>query len=391
MLDTPFSPWPDYTDAECAAVQRIMRSNRVNYWTGNECKNFELAYARYFKSKHAIALANGTLALDVALLAIGIQPSDEVIVTPRSYIASVSSVCLADAVPVFADVDRNTQNISAATVAPLITDKTKAVIVVHLAGFPADMDELCALCEENNIHIIEDCAQAHGALYKGKPVGSFGDIATWSFCQDKIMTTGGEGGMVTTNDDSLWEFMWSYKDHGKSFAQVHRTDHPPGYRWLHDSFGSNFRMLEIQAAIGNEQLEMMPQWSKKRLANAEKIWQASSQSIGLRVPSIPDDVVHAAYRAYVFVEPSNLKSGWNRDRIVSEISALGVPVYVGSCAEIYLEKAFDGKPYKPEKRLAVAQELGETSLCFLTHPTLTDAEIDQTCAAIQTTMQKAVR
>ena len=391
MLDTSFPSWPSFTIEEADAIRDTLLSNRVNYWTGQECRHFESEFAAFSQTRHAVALANGTLALDAALKALGIGPGDEVIVTSRTFLASVSSIVQAGAIPVFADVCPNSQNICPCTVRPVLTKKTKAILCVHLAGWPCDMKGLADIAKSENLYLIEDCAQAHGALRDGQAVGSFGDIAAWSFCQDKIMTTGGEGGMVTTNNPELWDRVWSLKDHGKSYDAVYNRQHPPGFRWLHESFGTNWRMLEIQAVIGRIQLRRMPQWHATRLQHATRIWQHASGIAGLRVPQVPTSVEHAAYKAYVFVEPSALKTDWSRDRILAEINSLGVPCYSGSCSEVYLEKAFDSTPFRPEKRLPNAQRLGETSLMFLVHPTLTAEHIDQTCGVLQRVMAQAVK
>ena len=389
MLNTPFSPWPSFSEEEANAVRDVILSNKVNYWTGQECRAFEKEFAAWAGTEHAIALANGTVALDVALLALGIGAADEVVVTPRTFLASVSSIVNAGAVPVFAEVDRDSQNITAETIRAVLTPRTKAVICVHLAGWPCDMDPIMALANEHGLKVIEDCAQAHGAQYKGRSVGSIGHVGAWSFCQDKIMTTGGEGGMVTTNDRELWSKMWSFKDHGKSWEAVYEREHAPGFRWLHESFGTNWRMMEVQAAIGRIQLRRMSSWHASRLANCERIWSAAKALPGLRVPEIPETVLHAGYKCYVFVEPAALVEGWNRDRILSEISAKGVPCFSGSCSEVYLEKAFDGTGWRPAERLTVAKELGETSLMFLVHPTLTAAEIEKTCSVLRQIMVAA--
>lgn len=389
MLNSPFSPWPSFTEEEADAVRDVVLSNKVNYWTGTQGREFEKEFAAWAGTEFAIGLANGTVALDLALKALGIGAGDEVIVTSRTFLASVSSIVNAGAVPVFADVDRDSQNFSAQTIRAVLTPRTRALICVHLAGWPCDMDPIMALAEEFDLKVIEDCAQAHGARYKGRPVGSIGHIAAWSFCQDKIMTTGGEGGMVTTNDRKLWSDMWSFKDHGKSWEAVYERDHPPGFRWLHESFGTNWRMLEVQAVIGRIQLKRMTDWQASRLANAGQIWECASQLKGLRVPIAPEGSVHAAYKCYVFVEPQALKAGWDRDRILAEISAREVPVFSGSCSEVYLEKAFDNTGWRPASRLPVARELGETSMMFLVHPTLTRLEIDRTCSVLETVMQLA--
>lgn len=389
MLNTRFSPWPSFSQEEADAARDVILSNKVNYWTGCECRKFEEEFAAWTGTAHAIALANGTVALDLALKALNIGCGDEVIVTSRTFLASVSSIVNVGAVPVFADVDRNTQNITAHSINAVLTNRTRAVICVHLAGWPCDMDPIMELAQQHGLKVIEDCAQAHGARYKGRAVGSIGHVGAWSFCQDKIMTTGGEGGMVTTNDRDLWSSMWSFKDHGKSWEAVYEREHAPGFRWVHDSFGTNWRMLEVQGAIGRIQLRRMAHWHSSRLSNAQRIWACARGLPGLRVPGLPHDVVHAAYKCYVFVEPKQLKDGWNRDRILHEIAALNVPCFSGSCSEVYLEKAFDGTGWRPPVRLPIAQELGENSLMFLVHPTLTADEIEQTCEILKMVMQDA--
>ena len=389
MLNTEFSPWPKFTDEEIDAVAGVMRSNKVNYWTGSECREFEKEFALWCGTRYAIALANGTLALDLALKGLSIGPGDEVVVTPRTFIASVSCVVNAGATPVFADVDPDSGNLSAATIKAVLTPRTKAVICVHLAGWPCDMDPIMALATDRAFKVIEDCAQAHGAQYKGRSVGSIGHIGAWSFCQDKIMTTGGEGGMVTVNDESLWRSMWAYKDHGKSYAAVYERQHAPGFRWVHESFGTNWRMLEIQAVIGRIQLRQLKAWTARRAEYAEKILSICRPFDCVRTPAIPVGQEHAWYKCYVYVVPANLKNDWSRDRIIAEVNARGVPAYQGSCSEVYLERAFDGTPWRPQQHLAVAKDLGETSLMFLIHPTLTDAEINKTCAVLRAVLSDA--
>lgn len=390
MLNTPFSSWPSFTDEEANAVKDVILSNKVNYWTGQECREFEKEFAAFADSDYAVALANGTVALDIAFKALGIGQGDEVIVTSRTFLASVSSIVNAGAIPVFADVDSDSQNISAATILPVITPKTKAIVCVHLAGWPCEMDGIMELAKVHNLFVIEDCAQAHGAKYKDRSVGSIGHIGAWSFCQDKIMTTGGEGGMVTTNDRMLWSKIWSYKDHGKSWEAVYEKEHPPGFRWLHESFGTNWRMMEMQAVIGRIQLQRMPQWQARRLANANKIWETARKLPYLRVPVIPDYIEHAAYKCYLFIDkdhlPRNTPVADFRDQIMKQINDQGIPCYSGSCSEVYLEKAFDGTGWRPENPLPNAKALGESSLMFLVHPTLTDAEIDKTCDVLKQVM-----
>lgn len=390
VLNTPFSPWPSFTVEEADAVRDVILSNKVNYWTGQECREFEKEFAAWSQVDYAIALANGTVAIDLALQALGVGSGDEVIVTSRTFLASVSSIVNAGAVPIFADVDPDSQNITAQSIESILTPSTRAIICVHLAGWPCDMDPIMALAKAHGLKVIEDCAQAHGAAYKGRPVGSIGHVGAWSFCQDKIMTTGGEGGMVTTNDRSLWLKMWAFKDHGKSWEAVYEREHPPGFRWVHEGFGTNWRMLEVQGVIGRIQLIRMAEWRERRLLNAQRIWDCAAELSGLRVPTLPAECAHAAYKCYVFVDVTQLKSDWSRDRILTEITSRGVPCFSGSCSEVYLEKAFDDTGWRPSERLPIARQLGETSLMFLVHPTLLDAEIDKTCAVLKDVMMLAV-
>ncbi len=388
MLNTSFEPWPSFTQEEADAVSRTILSNKVNYWTGTECREFEKEFAAYTQTKYAVALMNGTVALDVALKALNIGAGDDVIVTSRTFLASASAIVTAGANPIFADVELDSQNISRRTIETVLTPNTKAIICVHLAGWMCDMDPIMALAKEKGLYVIEDCAQAHGAMYKGKPAGSIGHVGAWSFCQDKIMTTGGEGGMVTTNDERLWKKMWSYKDHGKDFDSVYNKQHPPGFRWLHDSFGTNWRMLEVQAVIGRIQLKRMADWTAQRNKNMQFIFDSFGDTPFFTVHKPSDDYVHAAYKCYVQVNLQSLPEGWTRDRIMQVINDQQVPCYSGSCSEVYLEKAFDNTPWRPKVRLKNAVDLGETSLMFLVHPTLSENNLERCRQAIKHVIQQ---
>ena len=388
MLNSAFEPWPSFTQAEADAVSKVLLSNKVNYWTGQECREFEKEFAQFVGTSHAVAVANGTVALDLALKALDIGAGDDVIVTSRTFLASASSIVIAGANPIFADVELESQNISRRTIEAVITPNTKAIICVHLAGWMCDMDPIMQLAAEKGLYVIEDCAQAHGAMYKGRSAGSIGHIGAWSFCQDKIMTTGGEGGMVTTNDETLWKKMWSYKDHGKNFDTVYNKQHPPGFRWLHDHFGTNWRMMEMQAVIGRLQLKQMPMWTAQRNTNMARILAAFEHSPYFTVSQPSSEYVHAAYKCYVQVNVGSLPEGWSRDRIMAEINAQAVPCFSGACSEVYLEHAFDGTPWRPAQRLVNAKQLGESSLMFLVHPTLSEESIVKTVRAIENVMAK---
>lgn len=390
MKNIEFNPWPKFSEKEAEIVSSILLSNKVNYWTGDEGRNFEKEFAKFIGTDYAIALSNGTVALDIAFKAIGISKGDEVIVTSRTFIASASSIVNAGATPVFADVNVQSQNITIDTVSGLISSKTKAILCVHLSGWPCDMDPIMKLANEKNLYVIEDCAQAHGAKYKGKNVGSIGHIGCWSFCQDKIMSTGGEGGMVTTNNKEFWNIMWSFKDHGKFWDTVYNVSHPPGFRWLHETIGTNWRMTEMQAALGRYQLQQLPRWHQTRLNYANQIWSTAKKIKKLRVPELKcgscDNLCdakskceHAAYKCYIFVDGSER----DRDQIMAKINAHGVPCFSGSCSEVYLEKAFKYLNYSPKKRLPNAKKLGETSLMFLCHPSLTSENINKTCNVLE--------
>lgn len=362
--------WPMYSDDEIQSVVEILRSGKVNYWTGTITKKFEDDFAKYHSMKHGIALANGTLALELALIGLGVGPGDEVVTTCRTFIASASCIVRVGATPILADIDLNSQNVTVETIKKVVTPKTKALIVVHLAGWPCSMPEIMSFANERGIKVVEDCAQAHGAKISGKLVGSFAHMAAFSFCQDKIMSTGGEGGMLLTNDTEAYEKMWAFKDHGKSYEAIYRRTHPPGFRWLHESFGTNWRFTEMQSAIGLHQLEKLESWVAKRRLLAYKIIEGLSGINVLRVPVPPANFFHSYYRVYAFLDVSRLRPGVTREDILYAIHAEGFPAFVGSCGEIYMEKAFKESPFSVDERFLNAKELTEQSLAFLVHPTL---------------------
>jgi len=384
-----FPSWPHFEPDEVEAAAAVLRSGKVNYWTGEEGRLFEAEFAQATGTKHAVCVANGTLALELALHALGIGRGDEVITTSRTFIASASCIVMRGARPVCVDVDPDSQNITAGTIERAITPRTRAIIAVHLAGWPADMDPILKLASEYDLKVIEDCAQAQGAVYKGRAVGSMGDAAAFSFCQDKIMTTGGEGGMLTTNHSDAWERAWSYKDHGKNYNSVYNREHGIGFRWLHDSFGTNWRMTEMQSAMGRLQLKKVPEWVETRRRNADRLTSYLSRVPGLRITVPPQSTHHAYYKYYAFVRPEMLQPGWSRDKIVQAIAEEAVPCFVGSCSEIYLEKAFVGR--RKHKRLPIAKQLGETSLMLLVHPTLSDQHLALAVKAVQKVMSQATK
>lgn len=384
-------PWPIFDEASRKAVDEVLRSGKVNYWTGDKGRQFESQFADFAQTKYAVAMSNGTVTLEAALRCLGIGPGDEVIVPPRTFLATASAVLMVGATPIFADVELDSGNLSARTIEPLITSKTKSIIPVHLAGWPVEMDDVMTLADEKGLCVIEDCAQAHGAQINGKSVGSFGQIGSWSFCQDKIMTTGGEGGMVTLQDQDLWQRLWSIKDHGKDFDTVYQENPEPGFRWLHHTLGTNWRMTEMQSVIGLEQLKRMPEWHAERTQNAHILATGLADIPGIVVPSVPSHLKHAYYKFYVYLDPHQLASGWDQARILSEMSRLGVKGLSGSCSEIYLEKTITSLGLAPDQRLPQARQLGETSLMFEVHPGIGKDSLDQCINVLGGIMRQARR
>lgn len=378
----PFAPWPVFADDEIEPVLRALRTGKVNYWTGDQGREFEREFAAYCGCAHGIAVANGTVALELALRGYGVGPGDEVVVPSRTFIATASAAVVCGATPVVADLDPDSQTLTAEAIARVLTPRTRAIIPVHLAGWPCDMPAIMALARRHDLKVIEDCAQAHGARLDGRPVGSLGHAAAFSFCQDKILTTAGEGGMLVTDDDALWRRAWSFKDHGKSYDAAHARAQSTGFRWLHESFGSNLRLSELHAAVGRVALRKLDGWVEKRRRLAQALIDGLGRLPALRVAVPPPNVYCAYYKFYAHVRPERLRRGWDRDRVMQAIAAEGVPCFSGTCSEIYLEQAFP--PHmRPAERLPVARALGETSLMFLVHPTLELEDMADVCRAVE--------
>lgn len=384
----PFPAWPQFAEDEIEAATRVLLSGRVNYWTGEEGRKFEQEFAEVTGCRHAIALANGTVSLELALYALGIERGDEVIVPSRTFIATATAVLMRGAIPIFADVDPSSGTITTDTIRPLLTQRTRAIIVVHVAGWPCDMDPILALARERALKVLEDCAQAHGAYYKGRPVGSLGDAGAFSFCQDKIISTGGEGGMLTTNEEEVWRRAWSYKDHGKNYEAAHHDRSEPVFRWVHEELGTNWRLTEMQSAMGRVLLHKVPDRVSRRQIHAAQLDKHFEKLPALRVVLPSTDVRHAYYKYYVYVRPEYLMDGWNRDRIMLAVCAEGIPCGVGSCSEIYREKSIPAE-LCPPAHLPIARGLGENSLMFQVHSSLVGEDIEDTAQAVIKVMQKA--
>ena len=359
--------WPFITDKMCSEVNKILKSGKLNQWNNNKVNEFEKKFSEYINSNYAVAVFNGTVALELCIKTLDLKLNDEVIVTPRTFIASGSCCAWLGLKPVFVDVDINSQNITLDSIKSAITEKTKAVILVHLAGWPCELEEIVNFCRNKGIYIIEDCAQAHGAKYNNKSVGTWGDINAWSFCQDKIITTGGEGGMVTTNNADLYKRAWSLKDHGKDYDTVFNKEHPPGFRWLHKNIGTNWRMMPIQAVIGIEALNLLDDWVNHRRMIANIYNENLKDISGVRLTLPPENIYHSYYKYYFFIESANFNI--SRDEIIDKINDKNIFCQVGSCSEIYKEIAL--QDFKPSKKLINAKKLFETAILLKCDPTIT--------------------
>jgi dTDP-4-amino-4,6-dideoxygalactose transaminase len=360
--------WPQMSEKMIESVSEVLRSGKLNQWNNKAVSNFEKKFAEYIGCNYAVAVFNGTVALNLCVKTLGLKEGDEVIVTPRTFIASASCCSWYGIKPVFVDVDRESQNITLETIKSKINEKTKAVILVHLAGWPCELDKICKYCRENDIYIIEDCAQAHGAKYNNRSVGTWGDINAWSFCQDKIITTGGEGGMITTNCPHLYKKAWSIKDHGKGYNTVFKKKHPPGFRWLHENMGTNWRMMPIQAVIGSHALDKLNEWINHRRKIASIYNNNLKDIAGVRLTIPPENIYHSYYKYYFFIEPNKFKI--TRDEIIELINNENIFCQVGSCSEVYKEQSLI--EYKPEDNLEIAKELFETAFLLKCDPCITE-------------------
>ena len=380
-----------FSDEEISAVSDVLRSGYVNKWFGTITNSFEEEFANYFKLDNALTMANGSLALEAAYEILEFNEGDEIITTPRTFIATASAAILKGAKVRFADVDIDSGNISSETIEPLINSKTKAITVVHLGGWPADIKNISLLAKSYNVKLIEDCSQSHGAMFDKQYVGTFSDLSVWSFCNDKIMSTCGEGGMISAKDSEIFKKLWSYRDYGKDKELVDNLPQDSSFKWLHSNFGSNLRMTELQSAVGKLHLSKLENWIKIRTKNAEKFISHLSKIPSVRVPIPNQNIKSAWYKFYCYVVPEALKKDWSRDRIIKEINDLGFPAFSGSCSEIYLERCFRDHDLVKSKRLPNAKKLGETSLMFLVHPTISNEEITSYVSVVSKVLRIATK
>ena len=376
MKKINLEPWPYYENDEIEASAKVMHSGLVNYRTGTEGKKFEEEFANYCNTKYALTVTNGTAALEIALEALGIGEGDEVIVPSRTFIATASSVVRRGAKAVVADIDRYSQNITIDSILKVISPKTRAIIPVHLAGWPVELDPIIELANDSNIHIIEDCAQAHGATYKDRKVGSIGKVGCFSFCQDKIISTGGEGGMIVTNDKDLYKKMWSIRDHGWDYDLTKNMDSKPGFKWMVDSFGSNYRMTEFQSAIGRIQLKKLDEWLNIRTKNAQFYSNALNKINMTENLHPPNYIKHSYYKFNILLKEDTLAAEWSRDLIMQELNKRMIPVRVGSCPDISKEKAFSKESLQNENVKINTEQIANLTMLLPTHHTLSNDSIN---------------
>ncbi len=395
--------WPEFDEKAIHSVEEVLRSGKVNYWTGKKGMEFEKKYARWQGSKYAISAGTGTAALHVALSALGVGPGDEVIVPSYTFIATSFSVLQAGAIPRFADVNIDDHCISIESSERLVNKRTKAMIPVHLYGNVCDMDEIMSFARKHGLYVIEDNAEAFGGEYKGKKTGTISHIAACSFCQNKTFTTGGEGGMVTTDDEDLaWECR-SFRDHGYDVKErMNLLELEQRLPYIHNRVGWNYRMTEMQSAIGLAELERMDSWNMPaRRRNAHILMDALKD-----LPQVK----------YMPVDTEERKDGWfvcafsldienmtcDIDQFVSAAGAEGAPCWKVFWPQCHTENAFtqkngfgnSGFPFTSTEytdagsvdisKVEVPNALwhqDHTFTCFA-YPTFTEEDMNQIAAAV---------
>lgn len=399
VREKPLPAWPQY-DEEIEAAVQVLRSGKHARQSGSYVALFEEAFASYFGVKYAIATSSGTAAIHVALAALGIGPGDDVINTAHCFIGTATPVVHCGAVPIFADIDSKTFNIDPASVREKITPYTKAIVPVHLNGCPADLERLQEIARQNHLYIVEDAAQAHGATYNGKFVGTFGEMGCFSFWEDKIISTAGEGGMIITNDEQLAQRAKMIHHHGELRKD---GDYYKGERlYFHPFLGYNFRMTEVQGAIGLVQLKKLPQYIAMRRKNAHRLTQLICEIEGVLPPYEPENVTHVYYKYILTLDRKVLKTP--AIEIAKAISAEGIPAtrrYPTPLHQqpIFVEKRGFGntsapftKPWYPGhvtygSGLPVAESLPNDLIMIRMNPLLSEEDLGDIALAIQKVIQ----
>ena len=361
--------WPNFSKDLVSKVGKILSSGKINYTNGQYGKKFEKEFSKFVGNKYSIAICNGTAALEVAIKSLKLPKNSEIIVTARSFFASAACIVNTGHIPIFADIDLLTQNISLHDIKKKISKKTKAIICVHLAGIPCNMHDIKKLGNKNKIKIIEDCAQAHGASLDNKQVGSFGDVSTWSFCNDKIISTLGEGGMISTNNKKIYDFCKTYINHGSVLQNKKNSEK---FIYNKDYFGTNLRITEIQSIAGLEQLKNLKKVQIKREKMSKSYFHIISKYQNYIYSYFPSRNIKCAwYRFYFFLKTDVKDYQKIRFKIIKNLKRNNLKCFTGSCPEIYLEKSFKKLKNFKVTRLINSKILGQTSIALDINHTLT--------------------
>ena len=383
----PKSKWPNYDSKIINKIINILKSGRTNYLIGKEGSKFEKNFSKFYNIKYTNVVANASLGLELSLLSLNLKKGDEVIVTPRSYHSSVSSIIRAGLTPIFADIDRYSMNICPKSIEKNISKKTKAIICVHLYGMPCDMKKINKLCTKFKLKVIEDCSQAHGTKISKKYVGSFGDISVFSFCQDKIISTGGEGGMIATNNKKLHNKIWSLKEIGKNKTKYHKVDNSSNnFPYLHDSIGTNARITEIQSCIGNYQLNKLKNYIRRRNLNAMIYYEKLKKCKYLIIPKFSSNITHSYYRYTVIINDKLIK----RSLLMKNLKMEGVECNVGGCPTIYDEKYFKKNFRINKNNFPNTEYLKDKTISFIVDQTVDKKEIRKVCNILLFQINKLV-
>lgn len=373
-MSLPYSIWPTYDKKLIKTISEIIASGKVNYLFGNYGKKFEKKFSKYHGLNYSVAVSNGTVGLELALASLDLKADDEILVTPRSYYSSVSCIIRNNLKPVFVDIDPLTQNICIKDLTKKINKKSKCIICVHLGGLPCDMDKIIPLAKKNNIKVIEDCSQAHGAKINKKIVGTFGDIGVWSFCNDKIISTLGEGGMVSTNNKKIFEKIWSLKDIGKNYQKYHSKIINFKFRWLHDDIGTNARLTEVQSYAGFHQIKQLNKFIYHRQQNASYVYSQLKTVPCLKFIIAPKKYTNVFYRLNFLFDDKYSSKKLSRDKILKDLSKK-INIREGSCPEIYKEKYFRKNFFM---KCPNAEFIGKNSLSLQVDQTITKKNLHLT-------------
>tara|TARA_B100000795_G_scaffold263833_1_gene243518 strand:+ start:742 stop:1899 length:1158 start_codon:yes stop_codon:yes gene_type:complete len=368
----PKKSWPNFNKNLISKVSKILSSGEINYSNGPYGEKFEKEFSKFVGNGYSVAICNGTAALEVAIKSLRLPKNSEIIVTARSFFSSAACIVNTGHIPIFADVNLLTQNISLDDIKKKISKRTKAIICVHLAGLPCNIYDIKKLANKNKIKIIEDCSQAHGASINNKQVGSFGDVSTWSFCNDKIISTLGEGGMISTNKKKIYDFCKVYINHGSTLQNKKSSEK---FLYNKDYFGTNLRITEIQSVAGLEQLKNLRKIQTKREKMSKSYFHIISKYQNYIYSHFPSTNIKCAwYRFYFFLKTDVKNYQKIRFKIIADLKKDNVKCFTGSCPEIYLEKSFKKLGNFKVTRLKNCKTLGETSVALDINHTLAYTE-----------------